>query len=104
LTLGLTVVEMAATQMIFTPRRVITVKSMRTEDHHKYMIVSSDESSLVLGINEGKISTVTDSGFIRTEATLHVGLMEDGSFIQVTPTVIIHVRSHLSANHKNTKW
>ena len=95
LTIGLSVIEMAATSMVFEPRNVITVKQNKEDEHHKYMIVSSDESSLILGINEGKISSVNDSGFIKTEPTIHVAVLEDRSYVQITETVIIHVRSHL---------
>mmetsp|Transcript_5527 Transcript_5527/g.9417 ORF Transcript_5527/g.9417 Transcript_5527/m.9417 type:complete len:232 (-) Transcript_5527:1602-2297(-) len=90
--------------MPFLPKRVITVRASREEETHKYMIVSSADSSLILGINEGKISTVQDSGFIKVEPTIHVSVMEDGSYVQVTETVIIHVRSHLEGSPKNTKW
>lgn len=30
--------------------------------------------------------------------------MNDGSYIQVTPTQIVHVRSHLGSEFKNTQW
>ena len=68
------------------------------------MIVSFADSSLILSIYEGKISSVAESGFQKNEATLHAGLMDDGSYIQVTPTNIVHVRSHLGSQFKNTKW
>jgi splicing factor 3B subunit 3 len=66
------------------------------------MIVSAVDSSLILGVTEGKISALNDSSFVKGEPTIHAGTMMDGSFVQITETCIIHVRSHVGA--ANTKW
>jgi splicing factor 3B subunit 3 len=102
LTHGLTVLEMAVSPMPFKPTRVITLKAKIGEELDKFLIVSAVDSSLILGINEGKISSLNDSSFVKGEPTVHAGTMEDGSYVQITETSIIHIRSHLGST--NTKW
>ena len=92
LTHGLSVIEMATSPMPLKPVRVLTIKSKTTDTLDKFLIVSFEQTSLILGINEGKISSVPDSGFCKDEPTLHAGVLSDGSFIQVTPSQIVHVR------------
>ena len=90
--------------MPLKPTKVMTLKGKPGEKLDKYLIVSSADQSLILGINEGKISSITDSSFQKNEPTIHVGLMEDGTYLQVTQTSIVHVRNHVSKSLKNTKW
>ena len=94
--------EMATSPMPFMPVRVHTLKAKRGDEYDKFLLVSALDSSLILGITEGKISSLQETSFVKGEATIHAGTMDDGSNIQVTPTSIIHVRSHLGS--KNTKW
>jgi len=98
------VIEMATSPMPLKPTKVMTLKGKPGEKLDKYLIVSSADQSLILGINEGKISSITDSSFQKNEPTIHVGLMEDGTYLQVTQTSIVHVRNHVSKSLKNTKW
>lgn len=93
---------MAKSPMPFSPKRVISLKGKIGDEYDKYMIVSATDSSLILGISEGKISALNDSSFVKGEPTIHAGVMEDGSYIQITESSIIHVRSHLGV--PNTKW
>ena len=95
LTHGLSVIEMATSPMPLKPVRVLTIKATTSDSLDKYLIVSFEQTSLILGINEGKISSVTDSGFCKDEPTLHAGVLADGSFVQVTRSQIVHVRQHL---------
>lgn len=91
--------------MPLKPVRVMTLKGHeRDSTMDKFIIVSFEDSSLILGIEDGKISAIEDSGFTKGEPTLHAGLMEDGSYVQVTPTSIVHIRQHVAASLKNTKW
>lgn len=101
LTHGLTVIEMATSPMPRKPTRVMTLEAKIGDALDKYLIVSFTDSSLVLGINEGKIAPIKASGFQENELTLHVGILEDGSYFQVTPTGIVHVRAHLSGSSEN---
>lgn len=57
----------------------------------------------MLNIGEGKISEVQNPVFYTNERTLHVGILEDNSYIQVTPTSIIHIKGDIN-NRKRTKW
>ena len=45
------------------------------------MIVSFQQQTLVLSIGQEKVSEVKDSGFVDNERTLHVGILEDNSYI-----------------------
>ena len=67
--------------MPFSPKRVITLKGKLGDEYDKYMIVSAVDSSLILGITEGKISALNDSSFVKGEPTVHAGILEDGSYI-----------------------
>ena len=60
------------------------------------------DSTLVLGMSEGRITSIQDCDFIKTAHTIHVCLMSDNSFIQVTETSIIHIRKHIGK--ENNKW
>ena len=67
--------------MPLKPTKVMTLKGKPGDVLDKYLVVSSEDQSLILGINEGKISSMADSGFQKNEPTIHVGLMEDGTFV-----------------------
>lgn len=83
---------MATKMMPLDPTRVITLKANHDDDTHKYLIVSFADSTLVLSVSEGKITTVADSaGFQKSAPTVHAQLLEDGSMIQVTDTCVHHI-------------
>jgi len=63
LTHGLTVIEMATSPMPLKPVKVMTLRGLATSEYDQYMIVSFVDSSLILSINDGKISSVSDTGF-----------------------------------------
>jgi len=58
LTHGLTVIEMATSPMPLKPVRVMTLRAKIGDALDKYLIVSFADSSLILGINAGKISSI----------------------------------------------
>lgn len=94
---------MAANPMPVKPLRVMTLKGKHDDLNDKYLIVSSIDSTILLEISENNISSVEENiGFVVTEPTIHVALLEDGSYLQVTPKGIVHIRQHLEK--KNTKW
>lgn len=72
---------MATSPMPFKPTRVLTLKAKLGDEFDKFLIVSAVDSSLILAINEGKISSLNDSSFVKGEPTIHAGTMEDGSYI-----------------------
>jgi splicing factor 3B subunit 3 len=100
---GLGVVEMAVTQMPKKPVKVMTIKGRTDDPYDKYMVVSFQDSTLVLSIGTEKVTQVMDSGLADGERTLHVGIMEDNSYVQVTPKSIIHIKGDAS-NRKRAKW
>ena len=69
------------------------------------MVVSFQAATLVLSIGTEKVTEVKDSGLVDNERTLHVGVLEDNSYIQVTPKSIIHVKGgEQGGNRKKAKW
>ena len=57
----------------------------------------------MLSIGTEKVTEVKDSGLADNERTLHVGLLEDNSYVQVTPKSIIHIKGDFAAR-KRAKW
>jgi splicing factor 3B subunit 3 len=100
---GLTVLEMAVSQMPGRPLSVITMKGSLTDLHHQYMVVTFQDSTCVLQIIGDKVSPVTTSGFQTNEPTLHAGLLEGDIFIQVTQRSLIQIQGK-GENRKRTKW
>ena len=45
------------------------------------MVVSFQAATLVLSIGTEKVTEVKDSGLVDNERTLHVGVLEDNSYI-----------------------
>lgn len=81
MTHGLTVLEMATSPMPVLPTKVITLKADLNDHLDKFLIVSTNDASLILGINEGKISSIGDSKFAVGETTVHACTMHDGSYV-----------------------
>ena len=65
LTHGLTVIEMATKPMPLKPVRVLTLKEKVGDEYDKFLVVSFSDSTLILGVNEGKITSLSDSDFQR---------------------------------------
>jgi hypothetical protein len=63
------------------PTKIITLKNNRNDPTHQYLIVSSNEFTLVLSVSDGKITTAKDVGFQKSAPTLHAEVLEDGTFI-----------------------
>ena len=91
------------TQMPQKPLRVMTVKGRTDDPFDKYMVVSFTSATLVLSIGTEKVTEVKDSGLADNEQTLHVGILEDHSSIQVTQRSIIHITGE-QGNRKKAKW
>jgi len=87
---GLSVTEMAVSQLPGNPNAVWTVKKSASEEFDKYIVVSFRNATLVLSIGE-TVEEVTDSGLLLTAATLNVGLVGD-DLVQVHPTGLRHIR------------
>jgi len=94
---GLQVNEMASSLLPGKPIAIWTLKANMTDEFDKYVVVSFTSATLVLSVGE-KVSEVKDSGFDLKKPSLHVGLMEDSTFIQVYPNGIIHIKSDKKRN------
>jgi splicing factor 3B subunit 3 len=81
----------------------MTIKGKTDDAFDKYMIVSFQSATLVLSIGTEKVTEVKDSGLADNERTLHVGILEDNSYVQVTPKSIIHIKGD-ATNRKRAKW
>lgn len=85
------------------PLKVMTIKGKIDDPFDKYMVVSFQTATLVLSIGTEKVTEVKDSGLADNERTLHVGVLEDNSYVQVTPKSIIHIKGD-AGNRKRAKW
>jgi|LauGreDrversion4_2_1035121.scaffolds.fasta_scaffold33373_3 splicing factor 3B subunit 3 len=85
------------------PLKVMTIKGKIDDAFDKYMVVSFQNATLVLSIGTEKVTEVKDSGLADNERTLHVGVLEDNSYVQVTPKSIIHIKGD-AGNRKRAKW
>lgn len=96
LTRGLSVLEMATSPLPLKPERIMSLRSPQKQEPESkfddFLLVSFAESTLILAIRDGKITSAQDTGFQKSEPTLHAGVLVDGSYIQVTPSEIVHVR------------
>ncbi len=88
---GLAVSERARSTMPGNPVGVWTLKKSYADKYDAYMVVSFPNATLVLSIGE-KVAEVLNSGFDTAQQTLHVGLLDDGSMIQVCSNKIRHVK------------
>lgn len=70
----------------------MTMKGRIEDIYDKYMIVSFANATIVLSIGSEKVTEAKDSGLTDNERTLHVGILEDNSYVQVTPKSIIHIK------------
>ena len=91
LRLGLTVTVMAQSPLPGNPSAVWTVKKRVTDTSDSYIVVSFANATLVLSVGE-TVEEVSDSGFIGTAASMHVGLMGDDNLIQVHAEGIRYVQ------------
>jgi splicing factor 3B subunit 3 len=89
---GLSVNEIASSPLPAKPLAIWTVKSDPNDKFDKYVIISFQNASLVLSI-EDTVKEVTDSGFDLKKPCLHVGSLINNTFIQVLPNGIIHIKS-----------
>ena len=81
----------------------MTIKGRTDDLFDKYMVVSFQSATLVLSIGTEKVTEVKDSGLADNERTLHIGILEDNSYVQVTPKSIIHIKGD-ATSRKRAKW
>jgi len=97
---GLSIQEMAVSQLPGNPNAVWTVKSCVEDEYDKYIVVSFRNATLVLSIGE-TVEEVTDSGLLLTAATLQVGLVGK-DLVQVHPGGLRHIKTDKRVNEWQT--
>eukprot|EP00826_Nyctotherus_ovalis_P022242 TRINITY_DN1730_c0_g1_i1.p1 TRINITY_DN1730_c0_g1~~TRINITY_DN1730_c0_g1_i1.p1 ORF type:complete len:1185 (+),score=333.68 TRINITY_DN1730_c0_g1_i1:138-3692(+) len=96
---GLSTSERANSVMPGSPSGVWTLKKNYADKYDSYLVVSFSNTTLVLSIGD-KVAEVPNSGFDSTQSTLHTGLLEDGSIMQVCANKIVHIKP----NGKIVMW
>lgn len=89
---GISVSEMAVSELPGRPSAVWTVRDGRDAEYDSFIVVSFANATLVLSIGDN-VEEVTDSGFLASVPTLEVALMADGSLLQVHVGGVRHIKS-----------
>lgn len=96
---GVSVTEMAVSELPGKPSAVWTVKASQKSEQDRYIVVSFPNATLVLSIGEN-VEEVTDSGFLATASTLQVVLLADNALLQVHANGIRHIRP----DQRTSEW
>jgi splicing factor 3B subunit 3 len=88
---GLSVTEIAVSELPGNPNAVWTVKGAFDDEYDSYIIISFVNATLVLSIGE-TVEEVTDTGILVNTPTLCVGQLGDDALVQVYPSGIRHIR------------
>lgn len=88
---GVSVSEIAVSELPGRPVAVWTVKKSIDSEFDRYIVVSFSNATLVLSIGE-TVEEVTDSGFLTNTSTLQVVLLRDQALLQVHSNGIRHIR------------
>lgn len=94
---GVSVTEMAVSELPGRPVAVWTVKKSVDDEFDRYIVVSFSNATLVLSIGE-TVEEVTDSGFLSNTPTLQVALLADNALLQVYSGGIRHIRADQHAS------
>lgn len=89
---GVSVTEMAVSELPGRPSAIWTVKEKFTDEFDKFIVVSFTNATLVLSIGEN-VEEVPDSGFLASVPTIEVVVLADDALLQVHATGIRHIRS-----------
>jgi splicing factor 3B subunit 3 len=88
---GLPVTEMAASGLPGVAKSVWCLKESNSDAYDKYIVVSFEDATLVLGIGD-TVEQVNDSGFVSDHGSLLVNILEDDSMLQVHTNGVRHIR------------
>jgi splicing factor 3B subunit 3 len=83
LRMGLSVQESVCANLPEHPSYVFTLRMSKHDRNHKYIAVSFDRSTMVLGITDGIVNQIYNSGLQLDVSTLRLQLMFDDSFVQI---------------------
>jgi len=79
---GLTVTEMAVSEITGTPTAVWSIAKDPNSEHHSYIVVSFLNATMVLSIGE-TVEEVADSGFAKNQPTISASLLGTNFLCQV---------------------
>lgn len=96
---GISVTEMAVSELPGVPNAVWTVRASYSSPYDKYIVVSFFDATLVLSVGE-TVQEVTDSGFLTSARTMQVSVMADDALVQVHKHGIRHIR----AGNRISEW
>eukprot|EP00492_Amphilonche_elongata_P003613 TRINITY_DN3965_c0_g1_i1.p1 TRINITY_DN3965_c0_g1~~TRINITY_DN3965_c0_g1_i1.p1 ORF type:complete len:224 (-),score=34.18 TRINITY_DN3965_c0_g1_i1:38-679(-) len=84
---GLTVTEMAVSEITGTPTAVWSVPKDPSSNHHSFIVVSFLNATMVLSIGE-TVEEVADSGFNKNTPTICAGLFGNDMLVQVFKSAV----------------
>jgi len=84
---GLTVTEMAVSEITGTPTAVWSVPKDPSSNHHSFIVVSFLNATMVLSIGE-TVEEVADSGFNKNTPTICAGLFGSDMLVQVFKSAV----------------
>ena len=96
---GISVTELAVSDLPGRPTAVWTVRGSNESVEDKFIVVSFANATLVLSIGD-TVEEVTDSGFVATSSTLDVCLLADGALLQVHSDGITHIKP----DKRTSRW
>eukprot|EP01041_Mallomonas_annulata_P001015 gene1015-1991_t len=98
---GVSVTEMAVSELPGRPTAVWTVRGKQGDPFDRYIIVSFSNATLVLSIGD-TVEEVTDTGFLASAPTIDVVLLADNALIQVHSNGVRHIRPDLRTSEWKT--
>ena len=88
---GLSVTEMAVSEVPGVPTNVWTLKRKSDDEQDSYIVISFINGTLVLKVGE-TVEQTDETGFATDAPTLGAQHMHDDSLVQILPTAIRHVQ------------
>jgi splicing factor 3B subunit 3 len=89
---GLSVTEMAVSELPGNPSAIWSLKGATNDEFHKYIVVSYINATMVLSVGE-TVEEVTDTGILDKTQTLLIESIADDSFVQIHPNGIRHIKA-----------
>lgn len=89
---GISVSELAVSELPGKPVAVWTVKNRCEDEYDKYIVVSFSNATLVLSVGDD-VQEVSDSGFLTSSPSILVVLLADDALVQVHTYGIRHIRA-----------
>ncbi len=88
---GLSVTEMAISELPGNPVGVFTIKKDLQDEYTSFIVVAFVNATIVLRVGE-TVEQATDTGFETEVQTIGAQTMHDGSLVQFTPSSVRHIQ------------